>query len=55
VDLFLYNRLFCHSALIQGFFSGLAAGIMGEGRVLAGLKYAAIMVLIAWIAFRFFI
>ena len=55
VDLFLYNRLFCHSGLIQGFFSGLAAGVMGEGRVLAGLKYAAIMVLIAWVAFRFFI
>jgi len=55
VDLFLYNRLFCHAALIQGFFSGLAAGVMGEGRALAGLKYAAIMVLVAWIAFRFFI
>jgi len=55
VDLFLYNRIFCHSGLIQGFFSGLAAGVMGEGRVLAGLKYAAIMVLIAWVAFRFFI
>jgi len=55
VDLFLYNRLFSHSALIQGFFSGLAAGVMGEGRALAGLKYSAIMVLIAWIAFRFFI
>lgn len=55
VDLFLYNRLFCHAALIQGFFSGLAAGVMGEGRALAGLKYAAVMVLIAWIAFRFFI
>ncbi|MCT8336905.1 type II secretion system F family protein [Methanoculleus sp. Afa-1] len=55
VDLFLYNRIFSHSALIQGFFSGLAAGIMGEGRVVAGLKYSAIMVLIAWIAFRFFI
>ena len=55
VDLFLYNRLFSHSALIQGFFSGLAAGIMGEGRVVGGLKYSALMVLIAWVAFRFFI
>ena len=55
VDLFLYNRLFSHSALIQGFFSGLAAGVMGEGRALGGLKYAAVMVLIAWIAFRFII
>ena len=55
VDLFLYNRVFSHAALIQGFFSGLAAGVMGEGRVLAGLKYSALMVLIAWVAFRFFI
>lgn len=55
VDLFLYNRIFSHSALIQGFFSGLAAGIMGEGRVVGGLKYSALMVLIAWVAFRFII
>ncbi len=55
VNLFLYNRLFCHAALIQGFFSGLAAGVMGEGRVVAGLKYSAMMVIIAWVAFRFFI
>lgn len=55
VDISHYNRLFSHAALIQGFFSGLAAGVMGEGRVLAGLKYSAIMVLIAWAAFRFFI
>ncbi|MDD5419408.1 MAG: type II secretion system F family protein [Methanomicrobiaceae archaeon] len=55
VDLFLYNRLFCHAALLQGIFSGLAAGVMGEGRVVAGLKYSALMVLITWVAFRFFI
>jgi len=55
VDLFLYNRLFCHAALMQGFFSGLAAGVMGEGRVVAGLKYSAIMIIITWVAFRFFI
>jgi len=55
VDIFLYNRVFCHAALIQGFFSGLAAGVMGEGRVVAGLKYSALMVLIAWVAFRFFL
>lgn len=55
VDLFLYNRLFAHAALIQGFFSGLAAGVMGEGRMVAGLKYSALMVLVAWIAFRFLI
>jgi flagellar protein FlaJ len=55
VDLFLYKRLFSHAALLQGFFSGLVAGQMGEGRLTAGLKYAAIMLFISWVTFRFFI
>ncbi|RPI38343.1 MAG: type II secretion system F family protein [Methanoregulaceae archaeon] len=55
IDLFLYKRLFAHAAMLQGFFSGLVAGQMGEGRVLAGLKYSAIMLIIAWVVFRFFI
>lgn len=55
IDLFTYTRLFSHAAMIQGFFSGLCAGQMGEGRALAGLKYATMMLLVAWIAFRFFI
>ena len=55
IDLFQYKRLFTHAGLLQGFFSGLVAGQMGEGRLIAGLKYSAIMVLIAWVTFRFFI
>jgi len=55
IDLFLYKRLFSHAAMLQGFFSGLVAGQMGEGRFVAGLKYSAIMLLIAWVVFRFFI
>lgn len=55
IDLFGYKRLFSHAALLQGFFSGLVAGQMGEGRLIAGLKYSAIMVFISWITFRFFI
>jgi flagellar protein FlaJ len=55
IDLFLYKRLFSHAAMLQGFFSGLVAGQMGEGRFVAGLKYSAVMLLIAWIVFRFFI
>jgi len=55
IDLFFYNRLFSHAAMIQGIFSGLVAGQMGEGRVIAGLKYSAIMLLIAWMIFRFMI
>jgi flagellar protein FlaJ len=55
IDMFLYKRLFSHAAMLQGFFSGLVAGQMGEGRFVAGLKYSAIMLLVAWITFRFFI
>jgi len=55
IDLFLYKRLFSHAAMLQGFFSGLVAGQMGEGRFVGGLKYSALMLLIAWITFRFFI
>jgi archaeal flagellar protein FlaJ len=55
IDIFVYKRLFSHAAMLQGFFSGLVAGQMGEARFVAGLKYSAIMLLIAWITFRFFI
>ncbi|MFA4848711.1 MAG: type II secretion system F family protein [Methanoregula sp.] len=55
IDLFVYKRLFSHAAMLQGFFSGLVAGQMGEARFISGLKYSAIMLLVAWITFRFFI
>ncbi len=55
VNIDFYKRLFSHAAMIQGFFSGLVAGQMGEGDALSGLKYSALMLLIAWVTFRFFI
>ena len=55
IDLFQYKRLFTHAGMLQGFFSGLVAGQMGEGRLISGLKYSAIMLFIAWVTFRFFI
>jgi len=55
VNLPLYTRIFSHAAIIQGLFSGLVAGQMGEGRVTAGLKYSILMVIIAWVMFRFFV
>jgi len=55
IDLPAYKRLFTHAAMIQGFFSGLCAGQMGEGRVVGGLKYSAIMLIVSWVVFRFFI
>ncbi|QYZ78726.1 type II secretion system F family protein [Methanofollis formosanus] len=53
VNMDLYKRLFSHSAMIMGFFSGLVAGQMGEGRAAAGLKFSAVMLFIAWVLFRF--
>jgi flagellar protein FlaJ len=55
IDIAAYKRLFSHAAMIQGFFSGLMAGQMGEGRAMAGLKYSSLMLFIAWATFRFFI
>jgi flagellar protein FlaJ len=55
IDMEFYRRLFLHASVIQGFFSGLVAGQMGEGRAIAGLKYSAVMVVIGWVAFRLFI
>ena len=55
VDIFFYKRLFSHAGFTQGFFSGLVAGQMGEGRAVAGLKYSAIMLILAWVTFRFFV
>ena len=50
----LYNRIFFHAIIIQGFFSGLIAGEMGEGTICAGIKHSVIMIAIAYIMFTFF-
>ncbi len=50
-----YNRMFFHGALIQGFSSGLIAGVMGEGSVLSGLKHSVIMVTIGYALFTLFV
>lgn len=55
IDIDFYKRIFSHAVLLQGFFSGLVAGKMGEGRALAGLKYSAMMVFIGWMVFRLII
>lgn len=50
-----YMILFLHMTLIEGLFSGLVAGKMGEGKAKSGLKHSAIMVLLGWIAYKVFI
>lgn len=51
----LFIRIMFHASLIQGFFSGLVAGQMGEGAATAGLKHSIILSMIAWVTFTFLI
>jgi flagellar protein FlaJ len=51
-DLDAYKRMFFHASLIQGFCSGLIAGVMGEGSVMSGLKHSMIMMTIALLIFK---
>ncbi len=46
-----FRRLLFHTCLIQAFFSGLIAGQMGKSSIKAGVKHAAIMLIVALVAF----
>ncbi|MCQ1534702.1 transporter [Methanosarcina sp. KYL-1] len=50
-----YTMLMFHSALVQGFTSGLIAGKMGQGSVYMGLKYSVSMMLITYLVFTFLV
>jgi flagellar protein FlaJ len=49
------RRIFLHLTLVQGFFSGLVAGKMGEGSMSAGLKHSLLMMLIGYVTLKFFL
>jgi flagellar protein FlaJ len=49
------QRIFFHLSLIQGFFGGLVAGKMGEGSISAGLKHSLVMMLLGFVALKFFL
>ena len=51
----MYNLIFFHGVLIQGFSSGLIAGVMGEGNALSGLKHSVIMMTIGYLLFTLFV
>ncbi|HWG91157.1 MAG TPA: type II secretion system F family protein [Candidatus Thermoplasmatota archaeon] len=55
VDEQAFKTLFFHAAVIQGFGGGLVAGVMQEGKPVAGLRHAFIMVIMAYVVFRFLI
>jgi flagellar protein FlaJ len=48
------KSLLFHAVLIQGLFSGIIAGVMGEGSLQSGLKHSIVMVLAAYVAFTLF-
>jgi flagellar protein FlaJ len=54
-NLDFYKVYFYHTALIQAFFSGLMAGVMGEGDFRAGLKHSVFMLTIAFLIFTFMV
>jgi flagellar protein FlaJ len=49
------KRIFLHLTLVQGFFSGLVAGKMGEGSVSAGLKHSLVIMLLGYLLLKFFL
>jgi flagellar protein FlaJ len=54
-SMYTISRLMYHGCLVQAFFSGIIAGQMGEASLSAGLKHAAIMLIISVIIFNFVI
>ncbi|MDD5094502.1 MAG: type II secretion system F family protein [Dehalococcoidia bacterium] len=54
-DLALYERLYFHALLMQGFFAGIVTGKIGEGRAVAGLKHSIFFVVVAVIAYTLLI
>ena len=50
-DMDLYNRLFFHALVIQGFFAGTVTGKIGEGKAVAGFKHSVLFIIVAVIAY----
>ena len=53
IDPSTIETIFFRASLIQGFFSGILAGMMKKGTPYSGLKFSLIMLSIAWIFFTF--
>lgn len=48
IDVELYQKMFTHLAIIQGFFSGVTIGKLAEGSIDAGIKHAMFLVIIGY-------
>jgi flagellar protein FlaJ len=54
-NLDFYKVYFYHTALIQALFSGMVAGVMGEGNFRSGFKHSIVLILISFLLFRFMV
>lgn len=54
-DFITYRRIFFYMSMLQGLFSGIVAGKMGEGTIVAGFKHAIIMMIITLIVYLFIV
>lgn len=54
-NLDFYKIYFYHTALIQAFFSGMMAGVLGEGNPRSGFKHSVILMLVAFLVFKFLV
>lgn len=52
IDLEEYKFIYISTALVQAIGNGVVAGLLGEGKVAAGLRHGTIMVLITYILFK---
>lgn len=55
INLAELEMVFMETSLIVAVFSGLAAGVMGEGRIEAGLKHIFLLVAISYVFFKFLV
>jgi flagellar protein FlaJ len=53
MSLITIERVLYHTCLVQGIFSGLIAGMMGESSLKAGVKHSSILIIAALLAFNF--
>jgi flagellar protein FlaJ len=53
MSLITLDRILYHTCLVQGLFSGLIAGMMGESSIKAGVKHSCILIIVALIAFNY--
>ncbi|MFO8132786.1 MAG: type II secretion system F family protein [Thermoplasmatota archaeon] len=52
IDLEEYKFIYVSTALVQAIGNGVVAGLLGEGKIAAGLRHGTIMVLVTYILFK---